>query len=76
MKFIKTLLRNRITECSLSDLIKIAIDSPKTFTEKDVEENLAVLELENSKVSYLFETEHTHSAIIKCIVLSVSFVLN
>ena len=37
MKFIKTRLRNRITECGLSGLMRIAIESPKTLTEQDVE---------------------------------------
>ena len=42
MKFIKTRLRNRITEYGLSGLMRIAIESPKTLTEQDVEEILDI----------------------------------
>ena len=39
MKFIKTRPHN--SECRLSDLVKIPIESPQTLTEQDLEEILA-----------------------------------
>ena len=38
MKMIKTRLRNRIGELSLSNLMKIAIESPDTLSDSDLEE--------------------------------------
>ena len=38
MKMIKTRLRNQIGELSLSNLMKIAIESPDTLSDNDVEE--------------------------------------
>ena len=42
MKFINTCLQNRITECIISDLMRIAIESPKTLTEQDVEKSMDI----------------------------------
>ena len=38
MKLIKTRLRNRLGELSLSYLMKIAIESPETLSDSDLEE--------------------------------------
>ena len=38
MKLIKTRLGNRIGELSLSNLMKVAIESPETLSERGVEE--------------------------------------
>ena len=51
MKFIKTRLRNRISECRLSDLMKIAIESPQTLTDEDVEEILTVWNRKPRRIS-------------------------
>ena len=40
MKLIKTRLRNRLNETSLSHLIKIAIESPDTLLDSDLEDNV------------------------------------
>ena len=42
MKFMKTLLQNRISECRLSDLVRITIESPLTLTKQDLEEILVL----------------------------------
>ena len=38
MKLVKNWLRNRLTELSLSNLIKIVIESPEKLTDGDLEE--------------------------------------
>ena len=38
MKLIKNRLRNRLTELSLSNLMKIVIESPEKLTDSDLEE--------------------------------------
>ena len=42
MKLIKTRLRNRLGELSLSHLIKIAIESPETLSDSDLEEVVSI----------------------------------
>ena len=42
MKQIKTRLRNRMGEQSLSNLMKVAIESPETLVDKDLEEIVCV----------------------------------
>ena len=37
MKMIKTRLRNRLGQCSLSQLMKIAIESPERLSDDDLE---------------------------------------
>ena len=50
MKLIKTRLCNRLEELSLSHLIKIAIESPETLSDSDLEE---VVTIWNKKVEEL-----------------------
>ena len=38
MKLVKNRLRNRLTELSLSNLMKIVIESPEKLTDSDLEE--------------------------------------
>ena len=38
MKLIKNRLHNRLTELSLSNLMKIVIESPENLTDSDLEE--------------------------------------
>ena len=42
MKLIKDRLRSRLTELSLSNLMKIAIESPEKLTDSDLEEIVEV----------------------------------
>ena len=42
MKLIKNRLRNRLTELSLTNLIKIVTESPEKFTDSDLEETVDV----------------------------------
>ena len=51
MKMIKTRLRNRIGELSLSNLMKIAIESPDTLSDNDVEEIVSVWSRKNRRIA-------------------------
>lgn len=51
MKMIKTRLRNRIGELSLSNLMKIAIESPDTLSDNDVEEIVSVWNRKNRRIA-------------------------
>ena len=51
MKMIKTRLRNRIGELSLSKLMKIAIESPDTLSDNDVEEIVSVWSRKNRRIT-------------------------
>ena len=48
MKLIENRLRNRLTELSLSKLMKIVIESPETLTDSDLEE---IVDVWNRKVT-------------------------
>ena len=51
MKMIKTRLRNRIGELSLSNLMKIVIESPDTLSDNDVEEIVSVWSRKNRRIA-------------------------
>ena len=51
MKLIKTRLRNALSDCSLSHLVKIAIETPAILSDSDLEEIVNVWQRKSSRVS-------------------------
>ena len=51
MKMIKTRLRNSLSDCSLSHLMRIAIESPEELSESDLEEIVDVWQRKSRRVN-------------------------
>ena len=51
MKTIKTRLRNSLSDCSLSDLMRIAIEAPEVLSESDLEEIVDVWQRKSRRVN-------------------------
>ena len=51
MKMIKTRLRNSLSDCSLSHLIRIAIEAPEVLSESDLEEIVDVWQRKSRRVN-------------------------
>ena len=50
MKMIKTQLHNSLSDCSLSHLMRIAIEGPKVLSESDLEEVVDVWQRKSRRV--------------------------
>ena len=51
MKLIKTHLRNALSDCSLSYLMKIAIEAPEVLSDSDLDEIVNVWQRKSRRVS-------------------------
>ncbi len=51
MKLIKTCLRNALSDCSLSHLMKIAIEAPEVLSDSDLDEIVNVWQRKSRRVS-------------------------
>ena len=51
MKLIKTLLRNALSDCNLSHLMKIAIEASEVLSDSDLDEIVNVWQRKSRRVS-------------------------